>query len=136
MKPVAAEPTHETGKILRETEEFVLARRRYRCPTGRNLWTGSLGASAKISRGEAVIDRESDRFINQVHRDDIAAALFAADVGTSGNLGAPSIFNVVDDEPILASECYKWLAAKLQSTRCLRWEDRLSIGNAATATSG
>ena len=46
------------------------------------------------------------------------------------------IFNVVDDQPILPSECYTWLARELQSTRCLRREDQRCIASAATATSG
>jgi len=60
--------------------------------------------------GGAVIDPQSDRYVNQVHRDDIAAALFHL-------LDRPrptkEIYNVVDDEPILQSECYRWLAQKL-----------------------
>ena len=47
-------------------------------------------------------------FVNQVHRDDIAAALFLL-----AQSGAAEIYNVVDDQPILLSECYKWLAGEL-----------------------
>src|SRR5205823_10303303 len=53
---------------------------------------------------------ENDRFLNQVHRDDIASALFLL-------LDRPAptceIYNVVDDQPILQSECYCWLAKRL-----------------------
>jgi nucleoside-diphosphate-sugar epimerase len=45
-----------------------------------------------------------------VHRDDIAAALFLL-LNRPASRG--EIFNVVDDQPILQSECCRWLAEKL-----------------------
>jgi nucleoside-diphosphate-sugar epimerase len=65
---------------------------------------------SKFLAGEAIIDPRNDRFINQIHRDDIAAALFLL---LSRPAPAREIYNVVDDEPILQSECYRWLAEKL-----------------------
>ena len=72
----------------------------------------------KFLRGSAIIDEREPRFINQVHRDDIAAALVRLvecrhEWESRKGAGARKIFNVVDDEPILQSDCYKWLAAKL-----------------------
>jgi nucleoside-diphosphate-sugar epimerase len=65
---------------------------------------------SKFLSGDATVDPESDRFINQVHRDDIAAALFfLLDRQPQGK----QIYNVVDDQPIRQSECYRWLAEKL-----------------------
>jgi nucleoside-diphosphate-sugar epimerase len=46
----------------------------------------------------------------QIHRDDAAAALFLL---LDRQLKRGEIHNVVDDQPILQSECYRWLAAKL-----------------------
>jgi nucleoside-diphosphate-sugar epimerase len=60
--------------------------------------------------GDATIDPVNDRFVNQVHRDDIAAALFLL---LDRNVGSGQIYNVVDDEPIRQSECYRWLAGRL-----------------------
>jgi nucleoside-diphosphate-sugar epimerase len=60
--------------------------------------------------GKAIIDPENDRFVNQVHRDDIASALFFL---LNGKTETAQIFNVVDDESILQSECYRWLAQRL-----------------------
>jgi nucleoside-diphosphate-sugar epimerase len=64
----------------------------------------------KLLSGEAKIDPEHDRFINQIHRDDAAAAIRFL-------LGQAKlerqIFNLVDNQPTLVSECYRWLAAKL-----------------------
>jgi nucleoside-diphosphate-sugar epimerase len=103
-------PEHETGRVLLEAERLVL--------NGGGIVTRLAGIygpgrSALLQRflsGRAVIDPQSDRYVNQVHRDDIAAALFHL-------LDRPrptkEIYNVVDDEPILQSECYRWLAQKL-----------------------
>lgn len=106
----AAEPEHETGKVLRETEEFVLA---HRGIVARLAGIYGPGRSALLKRfldGEATIDPENDRFVNQVHRDDIAAALFLL---LDRQSNAAGIYNVVDDEPLRQSECYRWLADKL-----------------------
>jgi nucleoside-diphosphate-sugar epimerase len=106
----AAEPQHETGKILRETEDLVLARGGM---VTRFAGIYGPGRSALLKRfldGDATIDPENDRFVNQVHRDDIAAALFLL---LERNVGSGQIYNVVDDEPIRQSECYRWLAGRL-----------------------
>ena len=106
----AAEPQHETGKILRETENLLLARGGI---VARFAGIYGPGRSALLKRfldGDATIDPENDRFVNQVHRDDIAAALFLL---LDRNVGSGQIYNVVDDEPIRQSECYRWLAGRL-----------------------
>jgi nucleoside-diphosphate-sugar epimerase len=64
----------------------------------------------KFWAGEASVDPGNDHFINQVHRDDIAAALFLL---LDRQSSPRQIYNVVDDQPILQSECYRWLAGKL-----------------------
>ncbi|MEY2529921.1 MAG: hypothetical protein QOI96_6 [Verrucomicrobiota bacterium] len=106
----AAGPEHESGKVLRTTEELVLS--------GNGIVTRIAGIygpgrSALLKRflaGEAKIDRQNDRFVNQVHRDDVAAALFLL-LDRQSHSG--QIYNVVDDHPLLQSECYRWLAEKL-----------------------
>lgn len=105
-----AEPQHETGKVLREAEELVLGRGGI---VTRLAGIYGPGRSALLQRfldEKATIDPEKDRFVNQVHRDDIAAALFLL---LDGRAGPGEIFNVVDDEPIRRSECLRWLAKKL-----------------------
>src|SRR4029077_11426565 len=57
------------------------------------------------------IDPQNDRFVNQVNRDDIASALFLL-LNREAEESA-QIYNVVDDQPLLQSECYGWLARKL-----------------------
>jgi nucleoside-diphosphate-sugar epimerase len=103
-------PARETGRILLETEQLVLAQGGAVARLAGIYGPGRSALLSKFLAGSAIIDLENDRFINQVHRDDIATALFLL-------LDRPSpareIYNVVDDQPILQSECYRWLAAKL-----------------------
>jgi nucleoside-diphosphate-sugar epimerase len=102
-----AKPDRETGRILRGTEELVLA------------WGGAVARLAgiygpgrsvllrKFFSGEAVIEGNGTRFINQIHRDDAATALaLLADRGVSG------IYNVADDAQPTQRELYAWLAAR------------------------
>ncbi len=103
-----AQPTRETGKILKETEDLVLGAGGIVARVAGIYGPGRSFLLRKFLIGEAVIDRERDRFLNQVHRDDIATAMFL--LVQSGSSG---IFNVVDDQPILISECYSWLAQEL-----------------------
>jgi nucleoside-diphosphate-sugar epimerase len=64
----------------------------------------------KFLDGKAMIDPENDRWVNHVHRDDIVIALSCLlDQGAP----QPEIFNLVDDQPLRQSECYRWLAARL-----------------------
>src|SRR4029077_2696952 len=101
---------HDTGKILRETEEIILDRHGVVARLAGLYGPGRSFLLTRFLAGEVVIDEASDRFINQVHRDDAAAALFLLAIRPAGE---GEIYNVVDDQPILQSECYRWLAAKL-----------------------
>jgi len=106
----AAEPQHETGKILRQAENFVLAAGGVVVRLAGIYGPGRSALLKKFLSGEAVIDPKHNHFVNQVHRDDAAAALFRL-VNRETETGG--IYNVVDNEPILLTECYLWLAAKL-----------------------
>jgi nucleoside-diphosphate-sugar epimerase len=103
-------PARETGRILLETEKLVIE------------WGGMVarlagiygpGRSALLSKflaGTAIIDPENDRFVNQVHRDDIASAIFLL---LTREAQGTQIHNVVDDQPTLQTDCYRWLAQRL-----------------------
>src|SRR4051794_1812329 len=91
----AADPKHETGKILREAEEFVLQ-------NGGTVerFAGIYGPNRtvylqRLLRGDAVIDRDDDRFINQLHRDDAARALLL--LARLSKTSRSEIYNVADD---------------------------------------
>ena len=106
----SAEPTHENATILREAEKSVLANRGTVIRLGGIYGPGRSALLKKFLSGDAVLDLESDRFVNQVHRDDAAAAIQLL-VKRQESVG--EIYNVVDNEPILQTECYHWLAAHL-----------------------
>jgi nucleoside-diphosphate-sugar epimerase len=103
-------PIRETSRILLETESEVLSRGGIVARLAGIYGPGRSALLSKFLAGTAVIDPENDRFVNQVHRDDIASALFF--LLTQKAEGA-QIYNVIDDQPILQSECYRWLGQRL-----------------------
>ncbi len=103
-------PPRETSQILLETERSVLANGGIVARLAGIYGPGRSALLTKFVEGTAIIDAENDRFVNQVHRDDIAAALFLL---LSRKAEGAQIYNVVDDQPILQSECYRWLAQRL-----------------------
>jgi nucleoside-diphosphate-sugar epimerase len=113
------EPVHEKGQLLVQTEELVLGRGGIVARLAGIHGPARSAVLTSFLRGAAVIDAESDRFMNYVHRDDIASALvLLAETPPRQN----SIYNVVDDSPILRSECYEWLAQKLGRSPPLKRE--------------
>ena len=106
-----AEPTHEKGKILREAEELVLSNRGIVARLGGIHGPGRSFFLSKFLSGEAVIE-PNDRFINQVHRDDIVSALLL--LAERRVECAGEIYNVVDDHPITLREAYTWLSSELK----------------------
>lgn len=104
-----AEPARETARILRATEELVLAHGGTVLRLAGIYGPGRSFLLDRVLSGGAAIPFK-DRYINQVHRDDIATALFLL-----AHKPAPgAIFNVVDNAPMLLRECYEWLARHLQ----------------------
>jgi nucleoside-diphosphate-sugar epimerase len=107
----AAEPKHETGKILREAEQLTIDHDGLVLRLAGIYGPRRSHLLRKFLAGEAIVDPENDRFVNQIHRDDAASALFLL---LDGQSLTHEIFNVVDDQPILQSECHRWLAEKLK----------------------
>ena len=105
----ASEPDRETGRILRETEDFVVASGGCVARLAGIYGPARSVLLKKFFSSEAVIEGDGERVINQVHRDDIAAALVHL---LEGN--ARGIFNVCDDEPMTQRAVYAWLAARFQ----------------------
>jgi nucleoside-diphosphate-sugar epimerase len=103
-------PVREKGQVLLETENVVLGRDGMVVRLAGIYGPGRSALLSKFLAGTAIIDPENDRFVNQVHRDDIASAIFLL---VSGKWQTRQIYNVVDDEPILQSDCYRWLAQRL-----------------------
>ena len=103
-------PVRETGRVLLETEKVVLGRGGTIARLGGIYGPGRSALLSKFLAGTAIIDPENNRFVNQVHRDDIASGLFLL---VSRESREPQIYNMVDDQPMLQSDCYRWLAQRL-----------------------
>jgi nucleoside-diphosphate-sugar epimerase len=104
------EPARETGGVLLETEKLVLQRRGTVARLAGIYGPGRSTLLSKFLAGTAIIDPGNDRFVNQVHRDDIASAIFFL---LTRETQRTQIYNVVDDQPMLQTECYRWLAQRL-----------------------
>ena len=103
-------PARETGRVLLETEKVVLGRGGTVARLSGIYGPGRSALLSKFLDGTAIIDPENDRFVNQVHRDDIASALFLV---VSEKWQKRQIYNVVDNQPMLKSDCYRWLTQRL-----------------------
>src|SRR5437016_4195448 len=104
-------PMRETSRILLEAERAVLTRGGIVARLAGIYGPGRSALVSKFMAGTSAIDPENDRFVNQVHRDDIATAVFFL---LSRKVEGAQICNVVDDQPILQRECYRWLAHKFK----------------------
>ena len=107
-----ADPDRETGRILREAEDFVLA------GGGTVLRLAGLYGPQrsvhlrKFFDGTATIESgEASRFLNQIHRDDAVSALqHLLDLPAAAVAG--QVFNVADDEPLTQRALYEALAER------------------------
>lgn len=97
-------PDRETGQILRATEDLVLARQGVAARLAGIYGPGRSVLLRKFFDGTAMIDNDGSKWINQVHRDDIASALLFLATAPSG------VYNVGDDRPLTQQELYTWLA--------------------------
>lgn len=104
-----AEPESETGRILREGERIALDAGGAVLRIAGIYGPGRTHLLDRFLRAEAAISH-ADRWINQIHRDDVVAAIlhFLA-LRLAGE-----IVNIVDDEPVQESRFYGWLAATLE----------------------
>jgi nucleoside-diphosphate-sugar epimerase len=111
----AAQPAGETGGLLRETEELLLAASRdWAFPAVILRVAGIYGPERgflfqKFLAGEATLSGDGRRFINMIHRDDVASAL----VRVLDPAVPPGIYNCADDEPVSQAEFLRWAAQEL-----------------------
>jgi len=106
-----AEPRHGKGKILRETEELVLAAGGIVARLGGIHGPHRSFFLSRLLEGRTPPEG-NDRLINQVHRDDIVSALLLLADRRADCRG--EIFNVVADEPVKAGAAYEWLSTRLK----------------------
>ena len=104
-----AEPDRETGRLLRETEDFVILQNGIVARLAGIYGPGRSVLLRKFFDGTAIIEGDGTKWINQAHRDDIAAALVHLVHAVHPVHG---IFNVSDDHPLTQHELYTWLAQR------------------------
>lgn len=110
-----AEPASPTARILVEAERCLLdAFANSGFPASVLRVAGIYGPERtfflrQFLNGEARLSGDGGRFLNMVHRDDVAGAIRAAlENGRPGE-----IYNVADDEPVTQLHFYEWLANTL-----------------------
>ena len=106
----SAEPSRDTGLILRETEEVVLEHGGIVTRLAGIYGPGRWVLLQKFLDGTAVIEGDGSRWINQIHRDDAAGAI----AFLLNHHAARGIYNVSDGTPLTQLDCCKILAAHFQ----------------------
>jgi nucleoside-diphosphate-sugar epimerase len=101
----ATEPDRETGRLLLEAERITLNAGGIVARLAGIYGPGRSVILRKFLSGEAVIEEDGRRYLNQIHRDDAARAiLHLAKASLRGE-----IFNLCDSMPLTQLECYQRL---------------------------
>jgi len=104
----AIEPDSENAQILGQAEKIVLANDGIVLRVAGIYGPGRSFLLRSVMNGTAV---SSDRFVNQVHRDDVASAI--SFLARCRAVDPPRIFNVADDTPAPRAEILDWLSERL-----------------------
>jgi nucleoside-diphosphate-sugar epimerase len=103
-----ADPTRETGQILRKTEDLVLARDGVVARLAGLYGPGRCAPLQKLMEGRATIEEDGSRRMNMLHQMDAAQALgFLAEKELSG------VYNVVDNQPVAEIDWYHYACCRL-----------------------
>lgn len=104
-------PQRETGRILLEAERVVLEHGGVVLRFGGIYGPGRSALLDKFVGSNGEIDPATDRYVNSLHRDDAAKAclMLLGQSGASSRGDLSGIYNAVDNEPLLLSECFRWL---------------------------
>lgn len=100
-------PERETGRLLLAAEKVVLEAGGTVARLSGIYGPGRSVILKKFLSGEAVIEEDGRRFLNQIHRDDAARAVFHL---ASAGEKRGGILNVSDSTPMAQGECYRRLA--------------------------
>lgn len=98
-------PERETGCLLLESERIVLAAGGVVARLSGIYGPQRSVILKKFLTGDAVIEDDGQRIINQIHRDDAARAIWHLI-----DRRAAGVFNVSDSTPMAQRECYQHLA--------------------------
>ena len=99
-------PNRETGRTLLEAEAIALNSGGLVVRLSGLYGPGRSVLMRKFLAGEAVLEGDGTRWINQIHRDDAAWAL----VQLVERRARPGIYNVTDNTPATQLDVYSWLA--------------------------
>jgi nucleoside-diphosphate-sugar epimerase len=99
-------PQRETGRLLLEAERVTLGAAGVVVRLAGIYGPARSVILQKFLTGEAVIEEDGRRFLNQIHRDDAARAIYH--LATAGVRGA--VFNVSDSQPLSQRDCYAALS--------------------------
>lgn len=101
-----AEPATATGQVLREAETIALEGNATVVRSSGIYGPGRGVLFEKFRSGEAVIEGDGLRWMNQIHqRDLVAALLHLIEAGRPGE-----IYNATDDTPVTHLDYYAWCA--------------------------
>lgn len=99
-------PDRETGRLLLEAETITLVANGIVTRLAGIYGPGRSVILKKFLSGEAVIEEDGRRFLNQIHRDDAARAIFHL-----ASSRATGVFNVSDSTPLTQLAGYQALSA-------------------------
>jgi nucleoside-diphosphate-sugar epimerase len=106
------QPERETGKLLLEAEQRVRAAGGMVARLSGIYGPGRSVILKRFLNGEAVIEDDGRRFLNQIHRDDAAGAILQLAADAADHRG--EVFNVSDSTPLVQLECYRELGRIFQ----------------------
>jgi len=99
-----AEPDTATGRILRVAEKVALGSGATVVRSSGIYGPGRCVLWAKFLRGDAVIEGDGLRWMNQIHQSDLVAALaHLIEAGAPGE-----IYNATDDTPVTQLDYFTW----------------------------
>ena len=102
-------PAAETSRILVEAEREAHGHGAMVARAAGIYGPGRAALFEKFRRGDAVIEGDGSRWLNQVTRTDLVIALaLLADFGVAGE-----IYNAADNEPVMLIDFYAWCSEKL-----------------------
>ena len=100
-----AVPDRETGKLLLEAEDVVLQAKGIVARLAGIYGPGRSVILKKFLSGEAILEDDGSRYLNQIHRDDAAEAICHLVCGQKSG-----IYNVSDSTPLTQRACYEVLS--------------------------
>lgn len=100
-----AVPDRDTGRLLLDAENLVLSAGGTVARLAGIYGPGRSVILKKFLSGEAVIEEDGRRFLNQIHRNDAARAILHL-----ATTRATGVFNVSDSTPLSQLECHQALS--------------------------